>query len=179
MAHPSGHRKAARLIDLACNLQLPIITFVDTPGAYPDVKSEEEGIAFIMGDLILKMLNAPVPILGFIIGEGGASGALPFTTTDFLYMTDTSYYSLITPEGATSILYKDIKRANETADAMKITPEDMLKAKIIDGIVPVEPEKGNFYDLIQSVIINDLFFSTDQISCLYSSRVRIVACSLR
>jgi acetyl-CoA carboxylase carboxyl transferase subunit beta len=157
MAHPSGLRKAARLVELAGNLRLPLVTFTDSPGTYPDVKSEEDGIASALGDLILKMLGVQVPSIGFIVGEGGAMGALPFTMTDFLYMTDTSYYSLISPEGVASILYKDIKRADEAAAIMKITPPDMLEAGIIDGVIPVTPREGTLCGIIQSLIATHLF----------------------
>jgi acetyl-CoA carboxylase carboxyl transferase subunit beta len=134
-SHPAGHRKALRLVQLADRFRIPVVTFIDTPGAYPDVRSEEEGMTRSIGELIAAMLELKAPSVGLLIGEGGSAGALPFTTVDKLIMCDHATYSVISPEGLASIVVRDVSKAPDAAAALKLTSADMFKANIIDYII--------------------------------------------
>jgi acetyl-CoA carboxylase carboxyl transferase subunit beta len=134
-AHPSGHRKALRLARLAKRLALPIATFIDTPGAHLDVRSEAEGQAGSIAELVGAMLEAPAPTIGFIIGEGGSAGALPFTTVDRLIMLENAVYSVISPEAAAAIMARDASKAPEAAAALKPTAADMLECGVADDVL--------------------------------------------
>ncbi len=151
--HPAGHRKALRLIRLARRLRMPIATFIDTPGAQSDVRSEAEGQAGIIGELISAMLDAPVPTIGFIVGEGGSAGALPFTTVDRLIMTATATYSVISPEGVAAILARDASKAPEAAAALKLTAHDMLECGVADHILPGDVPQERFIALVRESIL--------------------------
>ena len=141
MARPEGYRKAIRLMDLAHRFHLPVITLVDTPGAYPGKGAEERGQAEAIASSTAKCLEIGVPLISVIIGEGGSGGAIAIATANRVYMLEHSIYSVISPEGAASILWRDATRAKDAAQSMKITAQDLVQLKIIDGIIP-EPQGG-------------------------------------
>ena len=141
MAHPEGYRKAVRLMDLAEKFNLPVITFPDTAGAYPGKGGEERGQAEAIARGIQRGLSLEVPFISLIIGEGMSGGAIGIAAANKVLMMEHSIYSVISPEGCASILYRDTAKAKDAAEAMKITPKDLLKMKIIDGIVK-EPVGG-------------------------------------
>ncbi len=145
MAHPEGYRKAMRLFDLADKLRLPVLTLVDTPGAYPGIGAEERGQFSAIAHSIKRMLKLRVPSVAFITGEGGSGGALALAAADRVYMLEYAVYSVISPEGAASILFKDASRNREAAEALKITADDLYEFGIIDGIVK-EPLGGAHRD---------------------------------
>ena len=141
MAKPEGYRKAIRLMKLAEKFNLPIITFVDTPGAYPGVGAEQRGQAEAIAKCIEVSLNLKIPTISIIIGEGGSGGAVAIATTNKVLMLEHSIYSVISPEGCASILWKDTQYAKEAASSMKITAQDLKELNVIDSIIP-EPVGG-------------------------------------
>ena len=145
MARPEGYRKAVRIMDLADRFGLPVITLVDTAGAYPGIGAEERGQAEAIARSTEKCLNLSVPVISLVIGEGGSGGAIAIATANKVYMLEHAIYSVISPEAGASILWRDSARARDVATAMKITAQDLLDLKIIDGIVP-EPLGGAHRD---------------------------------
>ena len=141
MAKPEGYRKAIRLMKLAEKFSLPIITFVDTPGAYPGVGAEQRGQSEAIAKCIEVSLNLKIPTISVIIGEGGSGGAVAIATTNKILMLEHSIYSVISPEGCASILWKNTKYAEEAAASMKITAQDLKEFNIIDSIIS-EPVGG-------------------------------------
>lgn len=141
MARPEGYRKAVRLMDLAHRFGLPVITLVDTPGAYPGKGAEERGQAEAIARSTEKCLAIGVPLIAVVIGEGGSGGAVAIATANRVAMLEHSVYSVITPEGCASILWKDAEKAREAAEAMRLTAQDLLKLGVIDRIIP-EPLGG-------------------------------------
>jgi len=141
MAKPEGYRKAIRLMKLAEKFNLPILTFVDTPGAYPGVGAEQRGQSEAIAKCIEVSLNLKIPTISVIIGEGGSGGAVAIATTNKVLMLEHSVYSVISPEGCASILWKDSKYAEEAASSMKITAQDLKELDIIDSII-AEPVGG-------------------------------------
>ena len=141
MARPEGYRKAARLMDLADRFGIPVITIVDTPGAYPGKGAEERGQSEAIARTIEKCLMIEVPIVSVIIGEGGSGGAVAFATADRTVMLEHSIYSVISPEGCASILWKDAEKMREAADALRLTAQDLHQLGVIDEIIP-EPFGG-------------------------------------
>ncbi len=141
MARPEGYRKAIRLMDLADRFGLPIVTLVDTPGAYPGKGAEERGQSEAIARSTEKCLNVKVPLISVIIGEGGSGGAVAFATGDRLAMLEHSIYSVISPEGCASILWKDAEKMREAAEALRLTAQDLLKLGVADRIIP-EPKGG-------------------------------------
>ncbi|MEA2738333.1 MAG: acetyl-CoA carboxylase carboxyl transferase subunit alpha [Acetobacteraceae bacterium] len=141
MARPEGYRKARRLIELAGRFGLPVLTFVDTSGAYPGVDAEARGQAEAIARSIEACLEAPVPIIATIIGEGGSGGAIALAVGDRVLMLEHAVYSVISPEGCASILWRDAAEAPVAAEALRLTAEDLLRLKLIDQIVP-EPLGG-------------------------------------
>jgi len=144
-AKPEGYRKALRAMQLAAKFRRPIIVFVDTPGAYPGVGAEERGQAEAIAFNLREMSRLPVPIIIVITGEGGSGGALAIAVGDRVFMLENSVYSVISPEGCASIMWRDSSKAEIAAEALKITAPDLLELKLIDEIVP-EPEGGAHYD---------------------------------
>ncbi|MBU1044925.1 MAG: acetyl-CoA carboxylase carboxyltransferase subunit alpha [Candidatus Omnitrophica bacterium] len=140
-AHPEGYRKALRLMRLAERFNVPIITFIDTPGAYPGIDAEERGQANAIAVNIREMSQFKVPIIIVIIGEGGSGGALGIGVGDRVCMFENSYYSVISPEGCAAILWRNRANAPEAAAALKITADDLTKLKIVDEVIP-EPLGG-------------------------------------
>ncbi|HXW18532.1 MAG TPA: acetyl-CoA carboxylase carboxyltransferase subunit alpha [Candidatus Acidoferrales bacterium] len=144
-AKPEGYRKALRAMNLAAKFSRPILAFIDTPGAYPGVDAEERGQAEAIAVNLREMVRLPVPILVTITGEGGSGGALAIAIGDRILMLENSVYSVISPEGCASILWRSASKAEIAAEALKITAKDLLDLKLIDEIVP-EPEGGAHLD---------------------------------
>ncbi|HYJ33223.1 MAG TPA: acetyl-CoA carboxylase carboxyltransferase subunit alpha [Candidatus Binatia bacterium] len=161
MAHPEGYRKALRLMRLAANFGIPIVTFVDTPGAYPGLGAEERGQSEALARNILEMAHLAVPIVTVVIGEGGSGGALAIAVGDVVMMLENSIYSVITPEGCAAILWKDATKAEQAAEALKLTAQDLLELKVIDEVIP-EPVGGAHRDpeetarRVQSVVLRHI-----------------------
>ncbi|KMO33491.1 acetyl-CoA carboxylase carboxyltransferase subunit alpha [Methylobacterium aquaticum] len=145
MAKPEGYRKAVRLMGLAGRFGLPVLTFVDTAGAYPGIEAEERGQAEAIARSTEACLGLPTPNVTVVIGEGGSGGAIALATANTVLMLEHAIYSVISPEGAASILWRDAGRAQDAATAMKITAQDLLRLGVIDGIVP-EPTGGAHRD---------------------------------
>ncbi|EKE43745.1 acetyl-CoA carboxylase, carboxyl transferase, alpha subunit [Oceaniovalibus guishaninsula JLT2003] len=141
MARPEGYRKAIRLMDLAHRFGLPVVTLVDTPGAYPGKGAEERGQSEAIAQSTRKCLQLGVPLVSAIIGEGGSGGAVAFATADRVLMLEHSVYSVISPEGCASILWKDADKTREAAEALRLTAQDLKKLGVIDRIVS-EPRGG-------------------------------------
>jgi len=138
---PEGYRKAVRLMELADRFSIPVITLVDTAGAYPGVGAEERGQAEAIARSTSACLALKVPTVSVVIGEGGSGGAIAIATANRVYMLEHAIYSVISPEGAASILWRDTTRSKDAATSMKITAQDLLEMKIIDAIIP-EPLGG-------------------------------------
>jgi len=145
MPQPEGYRKALRLMYHAERFGLPIVTLIDTPGAYPGIKAEETGQGIAIAVNLAEMAKLTVPIIAIITGEGCSGGALGLAVSNRVYMFEHSYYTVISPEGCASILYRSADRAADAADALKITAKDLMKFNIVDGEIP-EPLGGAHYD---------------------------------
>src|SRR5262245_60456605 len=145
MPHPEGYRKAIRLYELADRFRLPILTFIDTPGAYPGVGAEERGQSEAIGASLAAMARVRVPIVATVIGEGGSGGALALGVANRVLVLEFGCYSVISPEGCAAILWKDGARADEAASQMKITAPDLLQLGVVDAIVE-EPAGGAHQD---------------------------------
>jgi acetyl-CoA carboxylase carboxyl transferase subunit alpha len=141
MARPEGYRKAIRLMDLADRFGLPVVTLVDTPGAYPGKGAEERGQAEAIARATERCLTLGVPIVSVIIGEGGSGGAVALATADRVAMLEHSIYSVISPEGCASILWKDAEKMREAAEALRLTAQDLHALGVVDRIIP-EPIGG-------------------------------------
>jgi acetyl-CoA carboxylase carboxyl transferase subunit alpha len=144
-AHPEGYRKALRVMQLAENFGLPIIVFIDTPGAYPGIGAEERGQSQAIALNLREMSQINVPIIAIVIGEGGSGGALGIGVADRVCVLENAYYSVISPEGCAAILWKDGAKAPEAAEALKLTAQDLLKIGIIDEVIQ-EPLGGAHRD---------------------------------
>jgi acetyl-CoA carboxylase carboxyl transferase subunit alpha len=145
MARPEGYRKAVRLMELAGKFGLPVITLVDTPGAYPGKGAEERGQSEAIARSTEKCLQIGVPLVSVIIGEGGSGGAVAFATANRVAMLEHAVYSVITPEGCASILWKDSEKMREAAEAMRLTADDLRKLGVTDRII-TEPKGGAHRD---------------------------------
>ena len=141
MARPEGYRKAVRLMSLADHFRLPVITFVDTPGAYPGVGAEERGQAEAIARSTEACLNLHAPLISVIIGEGGSGGAIALASANHVIMLENAIYSVISPEGCASILWRSTDKAKEAAESLRLTAQDLYKLHVIDEIV-VEPVGG-------------------------------------
>lgn len=150
MAHPEGYRKAVRLMDLAERFNLPVISFIDTAGAFPGKAGEERGQAEAIARSTERCLTLNVPMISLIIGEGGSGGAIAIAAANKVLMMEHSIYSVISPEGCASILYRDAAKARDAAEAMKITGPDLLRLKVVD-IVVKEPVGGAHRDAKKAV----------------------------
>ena len=153
MARPEGYRKAVRLMKLADKFQLPVVTFIDTPGAYPGKGAEERGQAEAIARSTQTCLEISVPIISVIIGEGGSGGAVALASANSVIMLEHSIYSVISPEGCASILWKNSERMKEAADALKLTAQNLKEIGVVDYIVP-EPLGGAHRD--KQKIISDV-----------------------
>ncbi len=145
MPKPEGYRKALRLMQLAAKFNRPIVTLIDTPGAYPGIDAEERGQAEAIAYSLREMSRLASPIISVVIGEGGSGGALGIGVANRVYMLENAYYSVISPESCAAIIYRDSKKAPEAAAALRMTATDLLEMKLIDGIVP-EPPGGAHLD---------------------------------
>ena len=145
MAHPEGYRKALRMMKLAARFGAPVITLIDTAGAYPGLGAEERGQSEALARNILEMSALPTAAVAVVIGEGGSGGALALGVADRVLMMENSVYSVITPEGCAAILWKDANQRERAADALKITAEDLLQLKVIDEVI-AEPVGGAHVD---------------------------------
>jgi acetyl-CoA carboxylase carboxyl transferase subunit alpha len=145
MARPEGYRKAQRLMKLAERFRLPVLTFVDTAGAYPGIDAEARGQAEAIARAVETGLNLTVPFVATIIGEGGSGGAVALAAADQVLMLENATYSVISPEGCASILWRSADKAADAAEALRLTAQDLLRLKIIDTIVP-EPLGGAHRD---------------------------------
>jgi len=145
MANPEGYRKALRLMQMAAKFGRPVITLVDTFGAYPGIGAEERGQAEAIARNLFEMSRLPVPIIVVVIGEGGSGGALGIGVGDRLLMLENTWYSVISPEGCASILWRSADKKEQAAEALKLTATNLLELKIIDEIVP-EPQGGAHFD---------------------------------
>jgi acetyl-CoA carboxylase carboxyl transferase subunit alpha len=145
MPRPEGYRKARRLMELADRFGRPVLTFVDTPGAYPGIGAEERGQAEAIAVNLEVMSRLQVPVISVVIGEGGSGGALAIAVANRVLMLENSIYSVISPESCSSILYRDTTKAEKAADALKLTARDLLEFEVVDELVP-EPEGGAHRD---------------------------------
>jgi acetyl-CoA carboxylase carboxyl transferase subunit alpha len=139
MPHPEGYRKSLRLMQLAERFGKPVVTLIDTPGAYPGIGAEERGQAEAIARNLREMAGLRTPIVAVVTGEGGSGGALALGVADRVLMLEHAVYSVISPEGCAAILWEDAKRAREAAEALRVTAPDCLKLGVIDGIVPEPP----------------------------------------
>ncbi|MDP7512344.1 MAG: acetyl-CoA carboxylase carboxyltransferase subunit alpha [Candidatus Marinimicrobia bacterium] len=161
MMRPEGYRKAYRLLKLAEKFNVPVVSLIDTPGAYPGLGAEERGQGEAIAKNLMEMSRLRVPILVIVIGEGASGGALGIGVCDRMLMLENTWYSVISPEGCASILWRDSGQASNAADAMKITPKDLLEIGICDRIV-AEPLGGahrqpdEMADILKSVILEEL-----------------------
>lgn len=145
MPHPEGYRKALRVMKLAEKFKLPVITLIDTPGAYPGIGAEERGQAQAIAQNLYEMAKLETPLVAVIIGEGGSGGALALGVADRVYMMQYAIYSVISPEGCASILFRDASRAPQAAEALKLTAFDLKEQNLINGIIE-EPLGGAHHD---------------------------------
>ena len=161
MMRPEGYRKALRLMKLAEKFNLPVITFLDTPGAYPGLGAEERGQGEAIAKNLLEMSKLEVPIISIVIGEGASGGALGIGVCDKMLMLENTWYSVISPEGCASILWRDAAKAPDAADAMRVMPEDLKKMGICDQIIK-EPLGGAHRDFekiaekVKNAILNEI-----------------------
>lgn len=164
MPQPQGYRKALRLFYHADKFNLPIITLIDTPGAYPGIKAEETAQGTAIATNLREMAKLNVPIIAVITGEGCSGGALGLAVADKVFMLEHSYYTVISPEGCASILWRDAAKASEAAKALKITSEDLHKLEVIDGIIK-EPLGGAHkdYDLMAANLKDTILASIDEL----------------
>jgi len=172
MPRPEGYRKALRLMKMAARFRLPVLTFIDTPGAYPGVGAEERGQSEAIARNLFEMSELPTPIICSVIGEGGSGGALAIGVGDHLMMLQYSTYSVISPEGCASILWKSSERAGEAAEAMGITSQRLQELGLIDGIVP-EPLGGAHrdYDRVAENLRGALIEQLDRFDSVDSARL--------
>jgi acetyl-CoA carboxylase carboxyl transferase alpha subunit len=141
MPEPEGYRKGTRLMRYAARFGLPLVTIVDTPGAYPGLGAEERGQSVAISESIMLMSRLPVPIVTIVTGEGGSGGALAIATSDRVLIMENAYYSVISPEGCSTILFKDAAAAPRAARVLRITSPDLLRLGVMDAVVP-EPDEG-------------------------------------
>ena len=161
MTRPEGYRKALRLMKMAEKFSLPVISFIDTPGAYPGIGAEERGQSEAIARNLFEMSTLKTPIIATVIGEGGSGGALAIGLSDITMMFEYSIYSVISPEGCASILYKDASKANIAAESLKMTSKHLKKNKLIDKVIPEplggihrDPEKS--YNFRKKALIKEL-----------------------
>jgi acetyl-CoA carboxylase carboxyl transferase subunit alpha len=152
MTRPEGYRKALRLMKLAEKFNIPVLTIIDTIGAYPGLGAEERGQAEAIARNLFEMARLNVPIISFVIGEGASGGALGIGVADRLLCFENTWYSVISPEGCASILFRDVSRASEAADSMKVTSQDLFDFGIADKIIP-EPDGGAHLNHDEAAII--------------------------
>src|SRR5256714_592134 len=164
-AHPEGYRKELSLMCLSQKFRMPVIAVIDTPGAFPGIGSEERHISEAIAVNLREMMRLRVPIIAAVIGEGGSGGALGIGVADRVLILENAYYSVISPEACSAILWRDRRHAAEAAEALKLTAQDLLKLEVVDEIIP-EPEGGAHrdYDSIAGNVRSALRRNVQQIS---------------
>lgn len=164
-AHPEGYRKALRLMRLGEKFGIPVISLIDTPGAFPGIGSEERHISEAIAVNLREMMRLRVPIIAAVIGEGGSGGALGIGVADRVLILENAYYSVISPEACSAILWRDRRHAAEAAEALKLTARDLLKLEVVDEIIP-EPEGGAHrdYDSVTANVGRALRQAVEQVS---------------
>ena len=164
-AHPEGYRKALRLMRLGEKFGIPVISLIDTPGAFPGIGSEERHISEAIAVNLREMMRLRVPIIAAVIGEGGSGGALGIGVADRVLILENAYYSVISPEACSAILWRDRRHAAEAAEALKLTARDLLKLEVVDEIIP-EPEGGAHrdYDSVAANVGRALRQAVEQVS---------------
>jgi acyl-CoA carboxylase subunit beta len=172
-ALPEGYRKALRVMKLAGRLRCPVITFIDTPGAFLGIESEERGLASTLSECLATMSTLPVPVIAVVIGEGGSGGAIALGVADLVLMQENSVYSVIAPEGAAAILYRDAARAPDVAESLKITAHDCLRLGVADALIE-EPAGGAHKDLdfAATLLLDSVLWALGDVSSM-SDRKRI------
>jgi len=172
-AHPEGYRKALRQMKLAEKFKRPVICFVDTPGAYCGVGAEERGQGQAIAENLMEMMTLKVPIISIIIGEGGSGGALALAVADEVWMLENSVYSVISPEGCASILWKDSGRAKEASECLKLTADDLLKFDVIEKIIPENDQKfTRIKEWLEQTISKNKTLTTSQLTEARYARFR-------
>jgi acetyl-CoA carboxylase carboxyl transferase subunit alpha len=172
MPKPEGYRKALRAMQMAAKFGRPIVAFLDTPGAYPGIDAEERGQAEAIARNLREMARLPVPVISVCIGEGGSGGALALGVGNHVMMLENAVYSVISPESCAAIIYRDSAKAEQAAEALRLTAEDLLKLGLIDGIIP-EPVGGAHEDAEEAarLLKAQLLKSLDELSALTSNEV--------
>jgi acetyl-CoA carboxylase carboxyl transferase subunit alpha len=172
MPKPEGYRKAMRVMQLGAKFNRPIVTLLDTPGAYPGIDAEERGQAEAIARNLREMARLGAPVICICIGEGGSGGALALGVGNYVYLLENAIYSVISPESCAAIIYRDSKRAEEAAAALKLTAEDLLQLGLIDGIIP-EPQGGAHEDpdAAANGIRESLRWSIEQLNALTPEQV--------
>ncbi len=172
MPKPEGYRKAIRAMQLAAKFNRPIVTFMDTPGAYPGIDAEERGQAEAIARSLREMSRLTVPVIAVCIGEGGSGGALALGVANHVYMMENAVYSVISPESCAAIIWRDATKAEQAAAALKLTAEDLLGFELIDGIIP-EPKGGAHEnpDLASDELRKALIKSLDELGKLPASEL--------
>lgn len=166
MPYPEGYRKSLRLVKQAEKFNRPVICFVDTPGAFPGIGAEERGQGHAIATNLFELSHLRVPIISLVIGEGGSGGALALTVADEIWMMEYSIYSILSPEGFASILWKDSSQADKAAELMKLTSFDLLDLNIIDKIIPEENNIIENYNRIMSNIKENLIISVKDLKSI-------------
>ena len=170
MPNPESYRKAIRFMEQAEKLNRPIITFIDTKGAYPGIGAEERGQGEAIASSMLKMAGLKVPIISIVIGEGSSGGALAIGVANKVFMLENAIYSILSPEGYASILWKDASRTEEAAEKMKLTAKDLYELKVIDKIIE-EPKDGEDFDLLAENLKNEIVSNINDLNNLTKEKI--------
>ena len=155
-AHPEGYRKALRQMKLAEKFGRPVVCFVDTAGAFCGISAEERGEGQAIAENLMEMMTLKTPVISVFIGEGGSGGALALAVADEVWMLENACYSVISPEGCASILWKDSSKVKEAADCLKITAEDLLRLQVVERIIPESEPFDGVYETLQSELSRSL-----------------------
>ena len=170
MPNPESYRKAIRFMEQAEKFNRPIITFIDTKGAYPGIGAEERGQGEAIASSMLKMAGLKVPIFSIVIGEGSSGGALAIGVANKVFMLENAIYSILSPEGYASILWKDASRTEEAAEKMKLTAKDLYELKVIDKIIE-EPKDGEDFDLLAENLKNEIVSNINDLNNLTKEKI--------
>ncbi len=173
MSHPSGYRKAMRMFDMADRFALPVITLIDTPGAYPGLAAEEQGQAWVIAESIKRMSELAVPAISVVIGEGGSGGALAIGVANRVLILENAIYSVISPESCAAILWRDAGQAERAAEALKLTSRDLLELGVVDRVIE-EPLGGahNNRDAAMELVRTALVEELDQLKVMTAEKLK-------